>query len=511
PPTPKTATHKHLTRGSNQSSDPRPSSGPPHGFSPFTSTHSTHHLTPPTTQTQPTFNSTPTTQKHAQSTASIPTETQTHITSQAINSNPPTRTHPTVTRNQDGTRKTTQRLNLHVSHTSPTPKSLSLALSDSHWRDAMHDEYNALIKNDTWVLIPKPPSSNIVRCLWLFRHKFHADRSLSRYKARLYQVGMDCDETFSPIVKLATIRIVLSLALTRHWPIHQLDVKNAFLNGDLSKTVYMQQPLGFVDPRYPYHVCRLQRSLYGLKQASRAWFHRFAAYSTRVGFSHSRYLGALNNFLGVFVTRDTIWMFLSQKRYAIELLEWAHMLNCNPTRTPIDIESNLGPEGTPISYPTLYRILAGGIHYLTFTRPNLSYVVQQICLYMHDPRELHLATLKRIIHADWAGCPATRRSTSKYCVFLGNNVLSWSSKRQPILSRSSVEADYRGVANVVAHTAWLRNLLRELHTPLLTATLVYCDNVSAVYLSANPVQHQQTKHIEIEIHFVLDMVAMGHV
>nr|GEX29510.1 ribonuclease H-like domain-containing protein [Tanacetum cinerariifolium] len=315
-------------------------------------------------------------------------------------------------------------------------------------------------------------------------------RSFSRYKAQLYQVGMDCDETFSPVVKLATIRIVLSLALTRHWPIHQLDVKNAFLNGDLSKTVYMQQPLGFVDPRYPYHVCHLQREF------------------------DMTDLGALNNFLGVFVTRDTIGMFLSQKRYAIELLEWAHMLNCNPTRTPIDIESNLGPEGTLISYPTLYRILAGGIHYLMFTRPNLSYAVQQICLYMHDSRELHLAALKRILpysDADWAGCPATRRSTSKYCVFLGNNVLSWSSKRQPILSRSSVEADYRGVANVVAHTTWLRNLLRELHTPLLTATLVYCDNVSAVYLSANPVQHQRTKHIEIEIHFVLDMVAMGHV
>ncbi|GJY73291.1 ribonuclease H-like domain-containing protein [Tanacetum coccineum] len=114
-------------------------------------------------------------------------------------------------------------------------------------------------------------------------------------------------------------------------------------------------------------------------------------------------------------------------------------------------------------------------------------------------------------NADWAGCPATHRSTSGYCVFLGNNLLSWSSKRQPTLSRSSVEAGYRGVANVVAETAWLHNLLRELHTPLLTATLVYCDNVSVVYLSANRMQHQRTKHIEIGIHFVRDMVAMGHV
>nr|GEX79045.1 ribonuclease H-like domain-containing protein [Tanacetum cinerariifolium] len=113
--------------------------------------------------------------------------------------------------------------------------------------------------------------------------------------------------------------------------------------------------------------------------------------------------------------------------------------------------------------------------------------------------------------ADWAGCPSTRRSTSGYCVFLCDNLLSWSSKRQHTISRSSAEAKYRGVANVVAETAWLRNLLRELHSPLSTATLVYCDNVSAVYLSANPVQHQRTKHIEIDIHFVRDMVQTSYI
>lgn len=113
--------------------------------------------------------------------------------------------------------------------------------------------------------------------------------------------------------------------------------------------------------------------------------------------------------------------------------------------------------------------------------------------------------------ADWTGCPTNRRSTSRYCVFLGNNLLSWSSKRQPTLSRSSAEVEYRGVANAVAETCLLRNLLCELHTPLSFAILVYCDNVSAVYLSANPVQHQRMKHIETDIHFVRDLVAAGQV
>ncbi|GJV27032.1 ribonuclease H-like domain-containing protein [Tanacetum coccineum] len=212
------------------------------------------------------------------------------------------------------------------------------------------------------------------------------------------------------------------------------------------------------------------------------------------------------------------------------------MQNCNPCRTPVDTESKLGSDGDPVSDPTLYRSLTGALPYLTFTRPNLSYVVQQVCLYMHDPRDPHFTAFKRILcyvrgtldyglqlhvssttpliaytDADWAGCHVTRRSTSEYFVFLGDNLLSWSTKRQVTLSRSSAEAEYRGVSTVVAETPWIRNLLHEIHTPLFTVTLVYWDIVSAVYMSANLVQHQRTKHIEIDIHFIRDFVASGQV
>ncbi|GKC36453.1 ribonuclease H-like domain-containing protein, partial [Tanacetum coccineum] len=181
-------------------------------------------------------------------------------------------------------------------------------------------------------------------------------------------------------------------------------------------------------------------------------------------------------------------------------------------RTPIDTESKLGVDGDPVSDPTLYRSLAGSLQYLTFTRPDISYAVQQGTLdYGLQLFSSSTTDLVAYSDGDWAGCPTTRRSTSSYCVFLGNNLLSWFSKRQPTLSRSSAEAEYRGVANVVAETCWLRNLLRELHNPLSSATLVYCDNVSEVYLSCNPVQHQRTKHIEIDIHFVCDLVAAGQV
>ncbi|GJZ32751.1 ribonuclease H-like domain-containing protein [Tanacetum coccineum] len=215
-------------------------------------------------------------------------------------------------------------------------------------------------------------------------------------------------------------------------------------------------------------------------------------------------LGLLNYFLGISVTRDSSGLFLSQKKYVVEVLERAHMVNCNPSRTPIDTESKLRSDDDPVSNPTLYRSLACSLQYLTFTRSDISYAVQQ--LFSSSTTDLVAYS-----DADWADCPITRRSTSGYCVFLSNNLLSWSSKRQTTLSRSSAEAEYRGVANAVAETCWLRNLLLELHTPLSFATFVYCDNVSVVYLSCNLVQHQRTKHIEIDIHFVRDLVAAGQV
>ncbi|GJR08673.1 ribonuclease H-like domain-containing protein [Tanacetum coccineum] len=365
---------------------------------------------------------------------------------------------------------------------------------------------------------------------------------LSRYKACLVEngstqlEGVDVDETFSPVVKPGTIRTVLSPAVSRNWPIHQLDVKNAFLHGDLSETVYMHQPPGFRDSVHPDYVCLLQRQ--GTDTAYLLWYVDdivLTSFSESllqqiIRSLHQEFAmtGPLNYFLGISVTRDSSGLFLSQKKYAIEILDRAHMDNCNPSRTPIDTESKLGSDGDSVSDPTLYRSLTGSLQYLTFTRPDISYAVQQVCLYMHDPREPHFSALKRIM---WYV-----RGTLDYglqiflhyrfgCIFgcglgwLPNYssldfrllYISWSSKRQPTLSRSSAEAEYRGVANIVAETCWLRNLLRELHTPLPSATLVYCDNVSAVYLSCNPVQHQRTKDIEIGIHFVRDLVAASQV
>ena len=411
------------------------------------------------------------------------------------------------------------------------------------------------------------------------------------YKARWVvrgfrqRAGVDFTDTFAPVVKPGTIRAVLQLAVSRAWPVHQLDVSNAFLHGHLAEQVFCEQPTGFVDATHPDHVCLLSRSLYGLKQAPRAWYQRIAAFLQTLGFTSTRSdaslfvyhhgvdttylllyvddiiltastvallqrltarlrdefalkdLGPLHYFLGIEVVRRPDGFFLHQQRYAHELLDRAGMLNCKPAPTPVDTKAKVSAlEGSPASDAAFYRSIVGALQYLTLTRPDLQYAVQQVCLHMHAPRDSHWTLVKRILRyirgtqslgltltasastdlvaysdADWAGCPDTRRSTSGYCVYLGPSLISWSSKRQPTVSRSSAEAEYRAVANAVAECSWLRQLLQELLCDVHKATLVYCDNVSAVYLSANPVHHRRTKHIELDIHFVREQVALGRI
>jgi hypothetical protein len=229
-------------------------------------------------------------------------------------------------------------------------------------------------------------------------------------------------------------------------------------------------------------------------------------------------------------------LLLHQRTYTLDVLKRAVMTDCKPCLTPMDLKAKLAADsGPPVRDPSQFRSIAEALQYLTFTRPDIAYGVQQVCLHMNDPRESHLTAMKRILRylrdtpdyrllrrsrstdlivytdADWVGCPDTRRSTSGYAVFLGDNLVSWSAKRQTVVSRSSAEAEYRAIANGVAEATWLRQLVLELQVPPSRCTLVYCDNISIVYLSNNPVQHQRTKHVEIDLHFVREKVAIGQV
>nr|GEX05811.1 ribonuclease H-like domain-containing protein [Tanacetum cinerariifolium] len=427
-----------------------------------------------------------------------------------------------VTRFHVGTNRPTERLNLHVSWVSPLPKSYRDAFNDPNWQNAMRDEYTVLIKNKTWTLVPRPPDTNIVRCMWLFRYKYLADGMLSRYKARLVVngstqlEGVDVDETFSPFVKLGTI---------------QTGIDTAYLLLNVDDIV-------------------LTASSEGLLQQIVGSLHQEFAMTD---------LGLLNYFL-----------------------EKAHMVSCNCSRTPIDTESKLGVDVirsvgylhmhdprephlsalkrisrvvylscNPVQHQRTKHIEID-IHFVrdlvavgqncniscTFTTSTFypfSGVTEELKAFLSDVSNSTLQNGSKIEAEarcsfvegarDVAVLDAMLESgikqgaSKKYAIGILEkaHMVSCNSSRTPIDTESKLGVDgYLHMhdprePHLSALKRILRNLLRELHTPMSSATLDYCDNVSVVYLSCNPVQHQRTKHIEIDIHFVRDLIADGQV
>lgn len=293
---------------------------------------------------------------------------------------------------------------------------------------------------------------HVIGCKWVFKTKLAPDDSLDKLKARLVakgfhqEEGIDFLETFSIVIKQATIRIVLSVAMVKRWSIHQLDVKNAFLHGTLKETVYMEQPPGFAHPTLSDHVCLLQKSLYGLRQAPRAWFEKFSNFLLESGFFcsttdpslfvfhkgqdtillllyvddilltgnsdllltqlitslsstfHMKDLGCIHYFLGIEAKHTPEELFLCQTKYAVDLLERANMKECKPISTPLPLKlSYSSDDEVYLDRPLEYRSLVGGLQYLTITRPDIAYATNMLCQKMQNPTVGDFNRLKRVL------------------------------------------------------------------------------------------------------------------
>lgn len=315
----------------------------------------------------------------------------------------------------------------------------------------MEAEFNALIHNQTWELVP-PASHKPIGCKWVFRIKRKPDGTIDKYKARLVakgfhqQYGKDYFDTFSPVTKPVTIRTVLSIALSNNWPLRQLDVNNAFLQGTLHEEVYMVQPPGYTHPQFPNHLCKLKKSIYGLKQAPRAWYTELTNFLTHCGFKKSladpslfiyntnhiisyflvyvddivltgnnssflsqfisalsnkfslKDLGMLHHFLGVEVIPTPSGLFLSQHRHIQDVLTQFHMDGAKEVSTPLSTSEPLSAiDSTPTIDATPYRKLVGSLQYLAFTRPDISYAINKLSQFMHAPRQSHWQALKRLL------------------------------------------------------------------------------------------------------------------
>ncbi|GJW41650.1 putative RNA-directed DNA polymerase [Tanacetum coccineum] len=509
--------------------------------SPISSPSSVSHLSP-TSQTSPESSNG---QPSPVSTTSIPTPP------------PPT---PPITRQRPTNlrRNPKQRVpyNPSANHATvlPTtitePTSFTVANNSPEWRQAMKEEYDALMKNGTWSLVPRASNTNVV-------------------DGCRQQPGIDFHETFSPVVKSTTIRAVLSLAVTNDWPLRQLDIQNAFLHGNLKE------------------------------RAPRAWFERLSKALFDLGFKGSKTdpslfiysrgdtllyilvyvddiivtgnnkgtidniicqlgsafalkdLGPLNYFLGIEIVPHVSGILLSQKKYILELLQSAGLSNCNPVSSPMVTSSSLSlDDSTAFSNPVKYRQVVGSLQYVTLSRPDIAFAVNKVCQYMHAPTENHWSAVKRILRylhgtvehgmlirrssgstlqaftdvlwkgnpdtcleafsdADWAGDSDDRRSTGGFAIYLGSNLISWTARKQRTVSRSSTEAEYKALADTVAELTWLQALLNELGIRSSSTPILRCDNLFATYLSANPIFDARTKHVEIDYHFVREKVKKG--
>jgi len=454
---------------------------------------------------------------------------------------------------------------------------------------AISNEFNALIQQQTWDLVPQPSNKNLIGCKWVYRVKRKANGDIERYKARLVakgfhqRPGLDYTQTFSPVVKPITVRLVVSLALQHNWPLRQLDVNNAFLHGSLTEEVYMQQPPGFIHPDKPHHVCRLRKSIYGLKQAPQAWYKTLSKFLCDYGFANSKSdsslfvfrkqgmvlytlvyvddiiitgnstakvnecinklassfsikdLGSLHYFLGVEVIPTSTGLFLSQHKYIADLLERTKMTDAKVVLTPLSTSISLTKDdSSPNTDATFYRSTIGSLQYLSMTRPDIAFPVNKLAQFMQKPTTTHLTALKRILcylkgtifhglllqkpatssliaysDADWAGNKDEYTSTSTHLVYFGSNLISWKSSKQRAVTRSSTEAEYRALANTAAEISWINSLLNELGVSSSSTPTILCDNLSATYLTQNPVYHTRMKHISIDIHFVRDLVQQG--
>ena len=465
------------------------------------------------------------------------------------------------------------------------------------WQVAIDEEMASLMKNNTWVVVTKPPGHKLIGCKWIFKEKEGLPGEEIRYKARLVakgfsqKEGIDFNDIFSPVVKQTSIRIMMAKAAKFDLDMDQMDVKTAFLHGKLEEEIYMAEPDGFKSSK-PNQACLLLKSLYGLKQAPRQWNLRFHEFMTRNSFNRSNYdpcvyynsvpiwlllyvddiliigkdrleinrikkllgtefemkdMGEAKRILGIDIRRERpTRITLSQRDYIQKVLVKFCMSESKPVTTPLAPHFKLSQSQSPEteeekaymdSIP--YASCVGSLMYcMVCTRPDLAYGLSMVSRFISDPGNEHWSAVKWILRylkgtmdvgleynnnsdnqvedvtgyvdSDYAGSIDTRRSITGYAFTVLGGCVSWKSNLQKVVALSSTEAEYMAATEAIKEAIWLKGITTELGFNS-EIVLVHCDNQSALHLMKNPMFHERSKHIDIKLHFIRDVIAKGEI
>lgn len=474
-----------------------------------------------------------------------------------------------------------------------TVKDAMNSTNSEDWKKAMSSEYDSLIDNKTWTLVKLPGDRKTVNNKWVFKTKCGQNGEVLRYKARLVAkgcsqlYGIDYEETYAPVVRYTSIRILMAIAARENLEIEQMDAVTAFLQGDIEEELYMKQPECFDDGSG--RVCRLNKAIYGLKQASRQWNIKLNKALIDSGFSRSsldpcvyaqrngkflvyvavyvddllifsnnvsmknklknslsyhfkmKDLGEAKSCIGIHITRNRQdgKIYLDQTKYIDCILDKFGMNECNPIKTPTDVNQRLTKEMAFNSEGELhdmsgvpYQEVVGSILYLAqCTRPDIAFAVGMVSKFNNQHGPAHWTAVKRILKylkgtrefkmefsaagnrevigfsdADWGADVDDRKSCTGYVFTMQGGAISWLSKKQQTVALSSTEAEYMAVSTKCQEANWLRKFTAELSGTTLETIDIFCDNRSALNLANTDAYHARTKHIDIRHHFIRDKV-----
>ncbi|GJS15896.1 putative ribonuclease H-like domain-containing protein [Tanacetum coccineum] len=406
------------------------------------------------------------------------------------------------------------------------PKKAIQALDDPIYIEAMQKELLQFKLQKVWTLVDLPNGKRAIGTKWVFRNKKDERGIVVRNKARLVaqgytqEEGIDYDEVFAPVARIEAIRLFLAYASFMGFIVYQMDVKSAFLYGTIEEEVYVCQPPGFEDPQFPDKVYKVEKALYGLHQALRAWYETLSTYLLENRFRRGtidktlfikKDKGELTFFLGLQVKQKDDGIFISQDKYVADILKKFDFATVKTTSTPIETNKALlkDEEAKDVDVH-LYRSMIRSLMFQVTPKVSHLHAVKRIFRYLKGQPKLGLwyprdspFDLEAFSDSDYAGASLDRKSTTGGCQFLGKRLISWQCKKQTIVANSTTEAEYVAAANCCGQVLWIQNQMLDYGFNFMN-TKIHIDNESTICIVKNLVFHAKTKHIEIRHHFIRD-------